>query len=111
MTDKRRPINIRISAETLAKFSDVAQRNGYSEKEFFLMGLELARLVLEEQERGNKVIITSQSGDALTRVALPEPESSRINTVVKSIVERAHPSPLERAIADLDPDNPSQHQR
>lgn len=102
----RKGITIRISPETAAEIHALAQRNGYGDREFFILGASLAKLALEEQEQGHRLILIAEDGKPLTKIVLPEPQAD-IEGTVKNILGEPYSLSLERAIADLDPDRPN----
>jgi hypothetical protein len=103
--DKRPETVVRISPETTAVIHDLAERNGYSERDFLMWGLSLAKLVLEEREQGNSLILIDEEGRPLSKILLPEVNSQVIDKTVREILDDPCSLSLARAIADLDPDS------
>jgi hypothetical protein len=95
---------VRISPEATAVIHDIAERNGYSDREFLLWGLSLAKLVLEEKEQGNSLILIDDDGKPISRIIPPEVNDKLVDETVRELLEEPHSLSLERAIADLDPD-------
>lgn len=95
---------VRISPEATAVIHDIAERNGYSDREFLLWGLSLAKLVLEEKELGNSLILIDDDGKPISRIVPPEANDKIVDQTVRELLEEPHSLSLERAIADLDPD-------
>ncbi len=100
---RRAGITIRISPETATAIHALAERNGYSDRDFFLWAASLAKLVLEEHEQGNALILVDGNGQPLSKIILPEPISGLMENTVRNILSEPYSLSLERAIADLDP--------
>ena len=102
--NKRPGTVVRISPEATAVIHDLAERNGYTDKDFLLWGLSLAKLVLEEKEHGNSLIIIDDDGKPISKIVLPEVNDRFVDQTVRELLGETHSPSLERAIADLDPD-------
>lgn len=95
---------VRISPEATAVIHNIAERNGYSDRDFLLWGLSLAKLVLEEKEQGNSLILINEEGKPVSKIVPPEVNVKLVEQTVRELLEEPHSLSLERAIADLDPD-------
>ncbi len=97
-------ITIRISPETAAEIHALAERHGYTAKDLILWGISLARLALEEHEKGNSLILMNGTGKPLSKIVLPQIPSWLLEDTLRQITREPNSLSLEQAIADLDPD-------
>jgi hypothetical protein len=100
--DYRSAITIRLKPEAMAKIRELARRHDYEPAQLAFIGLTLAQVLLEEKERGNKLIVVDANGTPLEQLKLPPKPCEREVTGL----DQFHSDSLLRAIADLDPDSP-----
>jgi hypothetical protein len=84
---------------------ELSELSGYSLRELLMLGLDAATMVIEAREKGHVIIEATPEGRALTEYSFPEPLA--VSTAIQDLLEDPCSLSLQRAIADLDPDNSS----
>jgi hypothetical protein len=99
-------MTVKISPADANDIRKFAQDHSYEPSELVRLGITVAQLLIREKELDHKFIVTNADGDIIREWIFPEPQSV-MDTEARKILESTGPSTsLERAIADLDPDNP-----
>jgi hypothetical protein len=90
------------AAETIEK---LAERSGYSPAELVSLGLATVRMVIDAQEQGHVIVEMTREGKKLSKIRFPEPRSTILDAASSDYLSEPCSLSLQRAIADLDPDN------
>jgi hypothetical protein len=99
-----------LSPRVTAVVQAMAANFGCSPVEIVRLGIGLMDVARRALEEGSKLAVVTDSGKPLREITLPEVQAFKqlsIDEAVKQIIEDIHPSSLQRAISDLDPDNPT----
>ncbi len=68
---KTKRVNLNLAAKSYKDLDDLSVKTGRTMTDIVRFGLALAKLYLEEQEKGNKLLIASRNGKPISEIRFP----------------------------------------
>ena len=71
VSGRTKRLNINLPAQVFSDLVNLSKRSGRSMTEIVRIALGLVKIALDETERGNKLVVTTSTGDTIKELIIP----------------------------------------